>query len=97
VTGTCAMTRPDGCHDDASDQAIRHALKKLSQRCEFVANRRPCYTRARIAGKKNSHEWSDRAMVDWANSGTTVKKSASKPGELLALKWHGQAWSWHGR
>ena len=24
------------------------------------------------------------------------KKSASKPGEFLALKWHGQAWSWHG-
>ena len=24
------------------------------------------------------------------------KKSASKPGDFLALKWHGQAWSWHG-
>ena len=35
-------------------------------------------------------------MVEWVGSGTTVKKSASKPGEFLALKWHGQAWLWHG-
>ena len=32
------MTRPDGCHEHASDQTINQALKKLSQRCEFVAN-----------------------------------------------------------
>ena len=68
------MTCPRGCHDDASDQAINHALKKLSQRCEFVANRRPCYTRARIAGKNNPLEWQRLAMVDWVGSGTTVKK-----------------------
>jgi hypothetical protein len=24
------------------------------------------------------------------------KKSASKPGEFLALKWHRELWSWHG-
>jgi len=72
------MTHPSGCHDAASDQTHDQARKKLSQRCEFVANRRPCYTRARIAGKKNSHEWSHRAMVDWANSGTTVKKISLK-------------------
>ena len=24
------------------------------------------------------------------------KKSCPKPGEFLALKWHGQAWPWHG-
>jgi hypothetical protein len=72
------MTHPDGCHDDANHQAINQARKKLSQRCEFVANRRPCYTRARITGRKNSHEWRDRALVDWANSGTTVKKIMPK-------------------
>ena len=72
------MTRPRGCHHAANHQAINQALKKLSQRCEFVANRRPCYTRARIAGKKNSHEWSDRAMVDWVGSGTTHEKNSLK-------------------
>ena len=24
------------------------------------------------------------------------KKSYPKPGDFLELKWHGQAWSWHG-
>ena len=72
------MTCPDGCHDDANHQAINQALKKLSQRCEFVANRRPCYSRARIAGKKNSLEWSHRAWQEWVGSGTTVKKISLK-------------------
>ena len=72
------MTRPRGCHDAASDQAINQARKKLSQRCEFVANRRPCYTRARITGKNNPLEWQRLAWRDWANSGTTVKKISLK-------------------
>ena len=72
------MTHPRGCHDAASDQAINQALKKLSQRCEFVANRRPCYTRARMTGQKNSHEWSYRALVDWVGSGTIVEKISLK-------------------
>ena len=72
------MTRPRGCHDAASDQAINQALKKLSQRCEFVANRRPCYSRAQFAGKNNSHEWSDRAWQEWVGNGTTVKKISHK-------------------
>ena len=67
-----------GCHDDASDQAINRAHKKLSQRCEFVANRRPCYTRARITGQKNSYEWSYRALVYWVGNGTAVKKITPK-------------------
>ena len=25
-----------------------------------------------------------------------MKKTASKPGEFLALKWHRDVWSWHG-
>jgi len=72
------MAHPDGSHDDASDQAIDQALKKLSQRCEFVANRRPCYSRARFAGRKNSYEWSYRAWREWANSGTTLEKITPK-------------------
>jgi hypothetical protein len=72
------MAHPDGCHEHASDQAINHALKKLSQRCEFVANRRPCYSRAQFTGGKNSHEWQRLAMVDWAYNGTTVKKLSLK-------------------
>ena len=72
------MTHPDGCHNHASDQAINQALKKLSQRCEFVANRRPCYTRARIAGKKNSLEWSHRAWGEWTNSGITHENFSLK-------------------
>jgi len=72
------LAHPSGRHDAASDQAINHALKKHSQRCEFVAHRRPCYTRARITGRKNSYEWKDRALVDWANSGTTVEKFSLK-------------------
>ena len=72
------MTRPRGCHDAASDQAINHARKKLSERCEFVANRRPCYSRARFTGKNNPLEWSHRAMVEWVGNGTTVKKIIPK-------------------
>jgi len=72
------MTHPSGCHDDANNQAIDQALKKLSQRCEFVANRRPCYTRARITGRKNSHEWSYRPWQEWVGNGTTVKKISLK-------------------
>jgi hypothetical protein len=72
------MTRPDGCHEHANHQAIDQALKKLSDRCEFVANRRPCYSRGRFTGRKNSHEWQRLAMVDWANNGTTVKKLSLK-------------------
>ena len=72
------MNHPRGCHDAASDQAINHALKKLSQRCEFVANRRPCYTRARIAGKNNPLEWSHRALVDWVGNGTIAEKISLK-------------------
>ena len=72
------MARPRGCHDDASDQAINQALKKLSQRCEFVANRRPCYSRAQFAGKNNPLEWQRRAWVDWVGNGTTVKKISLK-------------------
>ena len=72
------MTHPSGCHDAASDQAKNRALKKLSQRCEFVANRRPCYTRARIAGKKNSHEWQCLAWQEWVGNGTTVEKFKPK-------------------
>jgi hypothetical protein len=72
------MTRPDGCHEHASDQAINQALKKLSQRCEFVANRRPCYTRAQFTGKNNPLEWSHRAWQEWVDSGTTVKKIMPK-------------------
>jgi len=68
------MAHPDGSHEHANHQAIDQALKKLSQRCEFVANRRPCYSRARFAGRKNSYEWSYRALVDWVGNGTTVKK-----------------------
>ena len=68
------MTHPSGCHEHASNKAKNRALKKLSQRYEFVANRRPCYTRARITGKNNPLEWSYRAMVGWVGSGTTVKK-----------------------
>ena len=72
------MACPSGCHEHASDQAIDQALKKLSQRCEFVANRRPCYTRAQFTGRKNSNEWSYRALVDWVGNGTTVKKIMPK-------------------
>ena len=72
------MTHPRGCHHAATDQAIHHALKKLSQRCEFVANRRPCYTRAQFTGKNNPSKWSHRAMVEWVGSGTTVKKISLK-------------------
>ena len=72
------MTHPVGRHEHANHQAINQALKKLSQRCEFVANRRPCYTRARIAGKNNPLEWSHRALVDWVGNGTTVKKIMPK-------------------
>ena len=72
------MAHPDGCHDDASDQTHDQARKKLSQRCEFVANRRPCYSRARIAGKKNSHEWKHRACREWVGNGTTHEKITPK-------------------
>ena len=72
------MNHPDGSHEQANNQAIDQARKKHSERCEFVANRRPCYTRARIAGQKNSPEWSYRAMVDWVGNGTTVKKIMPK-------------------
>ena len=72
------MAHPDGCHEHANHQAINHARKKLSQRCEFVANRRPCYTRAQFTGKNNPLEWSHRAMVEWENSGTTVEKFSLK-------------------
>jgi len=72
------MTCSDGRHDHANHQAINHALKKLSQRCEFVANRRPCYTRARIAGRKNSHEWHDRVWREWVGNGTTHEKNSLK-------------------
>jgi hypothetical protein len=72
------MTCPRGCHDPASDQAINQALKKLSQRCEFVANRRPCYTRAQITGKNNPLEWSHRALVDWVGNGITLEKITLK-------------------
>ena len=72
------MTRLRGCHEHASDQAINQTRKKLSQRCEFVANRRPCYSRARITGKNNPYKWSHRALVDWVGSGTTVKKISLK-------------------
>ena len=72
------MTHPRGCHEHASDQAINQARKKLSQRCEFVANRRPCYSRAQFIGKNNPSKWSHRAMVEWVGSGTTVKKIIPK-------------------
>ncbi len=72
------MTHPDGCHEHASDQAINQARKKLSQRCEFVANRRPCYTRARITDKNNPLEWQRLAWREWAGNGTTVEKFSLK-------------------
>ena len=72
------MTCPRDCHEHASDQTHDHALKKLSQRCEFVANRRPCYSRARIAGKNNPLEWQRLAWGEWTNNGTTVKKISLK-------------------
>jgi hypothetical protein len=72
------MNHPRGCHEHASDQAINQALKKLSQRCEFVANRRPCYTRAQFTGGKNSHEWQRLAWREWVGNGTTVKKIMPK-------------------
>ena len=72
------MTHPDGCHEHASNKAKNRALKKHSERCEFVANRRPCYTRARIAGKNNPLEWSHRAWQEWVGNGTTVKKIMPK-------------------
>ena len=78
VTGARAMTHPRGCHDAACDQAINQALKKLSKRCEFVANRRPCYSRARIAGKNNPSKWSHRAWLEWVGSGTTLEKISLK-------------------
>ena len=34
--------------------------------------------------------WTGSAMAP------SPKKSASKPGEFLALNWHRQAWFWHG-
>jgi len=72
------MTHPSGCHENASNKAKNRALKKLSQRCEFVANRRPCYSRGRFAGVNNPLEWQDRALIDWVGNGTTVKKIMPK-------------------
>ena len=72
------MTHPRGCHDAANHQAINQARKKLSKRCEFVANRRPCYIRARIAGKNNPLEWSHRPWQEWGGSGTTHEKISLK-------------------
>ena len=72
------MTHPSGCHEHASNKAINRAHKKPSERCEFVANRRPCYSRVRITGKNNPLKWRLRACREWVGNGTTHEKITPK-------------------